>query len=156
MTVVDSFHPAVRRWFQQRFAGPTDAQAAGWPYILSGRDTLITAPTGSGKTLAAFLVSIDRMMKQAEQSPVPDEVQVIYVSPLKALSSDIQRNLEEPLAEIAGVARGMGLPAPAIRTALRTGDTSQYERQEIVKHPPHILITTPESLYLMLTAERSR
>ncbi|MDO8616838.1 MAG: DEAD/DEAH box helicase [Dehalococcoidia bacterium] len=156
MSALDSFHPAVRAWFQRRFAAPTGAQEQGWPHIFSGRDTLITAPTGSGKTLAAFLVAIDRLLRQAEQAPLADEVAVVYVSPLKALSNDIQRNLEEPLAEIAQVMREMGRPAPEIRTMLRTGDTTQAERQQIIKRPPHILITTPESLYLMLTAERSR
>src|SRR5947209_7364619 len=132
MTVVASFHPAVRTWFERKFRAPTEAQAAGWPHIFSGRDTLISAPTGSGKTLAAFLVSIDRLIKQADDAPLSEEVQVVYVSPLKALSSDIQRNLEEPLAEISEVAAEMGLEAPPIRTALRTGDTTQHERQEIV------------------------
>src|SRR5436309_8122140 len=105
MTVLASFHPAVRAWFERKFRAPTDAQADGWPVIFSGRDTLISAPTGSGKTLAAFLVSIDRLLRQAESGPLPDEVQVVYVSPLKALSNDIQRNLEEPLPEIAEIAR---------------------------------------------------
>lgn len=154
--VLDCFHPAVRAWFRRKFGAATDAQALGWPHILAGRDTLITAPTGSGKTLAAFLVSIDRLLRRAEESPLEDRVEVVYVSPLKALSNDIQRNLEEPLAEIAAIAREMGHASPEIRTMVRTGDTSQHERQEIIRRPPHILITTPESLYLMLTAERSR
>jgi ATP-dependent Lhr-like helicase len=156
MAVLDSFHPAVQEWFRRRFKAPTDAQAGGWPHILAGRDTLITAPTGSGKTLAAFLVSIDRLLRQAESEPLEDHVSVIYVSPLKALSADIKRNLEEPLEEIVEIARRMGHPAPEIRAAVRTGDTTQKERQDIVKRPPHLLITTPESLYLMITAERSR
>src|SRR3990172_1904497 len=109
MTVLKSFHPAVRAWFERRFGAPTEAQRDGWPEIFAGRDTLISAPTGSGKTLAAFLVSIDRLMKQAELEPLPDEVQVVYISPLKALSSDIQRNLEEPLAGIAQIAQDMGV-----------------------------------------------
>jgi ATP-dependent Lhr-like helicase len=154
--VLASFHPAVRTWFERKFRSPTDAQVLGWPEIISGRDTLVSAPTGSGKTLAAFLVSIDRLIRQAEKEPLADEVHVLYVSPLKALSNDIRRNLEEPLTEIERVALELGYPAHGIRTALRTGDTTQAERQEIVKKPPHILITTPESLYLMLTAERSR
>src|SRR3989442_1043515 len=156
MTVVAYFHPAVRTWFERKFRAPTDAQALGWPEIFSGRDTLISAPTGSGKTLAAFLVSIDRLIREAEKHPLPDEVHVLYISPLKALSNDIRRNLEDPLAEIERVSLELGFPSHGIRTALRTGDTTQAERQEIVKRPPHILITTPESLYLMLTAERSR
>jgi ATP-dependent Lhr-like helicase len=156
MNVIDSFHPAVREWFRRRFKAPTDAQAGGWPHIMAGRDTLITAPTGSGKTLAAFLVSIDRLLRQAEEGPLAEEVAVVYVSPLKALSNDIQRNLEEPLSEIVEIAREMGHPAPEIRARVRTGDTTQSERQAIVKHPPHLLITTPESLYLMVTAARSR
>ncbi len=156
MTVLDSFHPAVRTWFERRFGAPTDAQAGGWPEIVAGRDTLISAPTGSGKTLAAFLVSIDRLIKDADAGTLDDSVHVVYISPLKALSSDIRRNLEEPLEAIAEVAKEMGLPEVRIRTALRTGDTTQHERQQIIKDPPHILITTPESLYLMVTAERSR
>ncbi|MDZ4278745.1 MAG: DEAD/DEAH box helicase, partial [Dehalococcoidia bacterium] len=157
MSVLDSFHPAVRTWFQRRFSAPTEAQEGGWPEIMAGRDTLIAAPTGSGKTLAAFLVAIDRLLRRAEANgPLPDAVDVVYVSPLKALSNDIRRNLEEPLAEIADIALELGYPSPAIRTMVRTGDTTSSERQGIVRRPPHILITTPESLYLMLTAERSR
>ncbi|HLB27030.1 MAG TPA: DEAD/DEAH box helicase, partial [Dehalococcoidia bacterium] len=153
MSGLASFHPAVRAWFARRFKAPTEAQAGGWPHILAGRDTLIAAPTGSGKTLAAFLVAIDRLLRRAEEAPLDDAVEVVYVSPLKALSNDIQRNLEEPLAEIAAEA---GHTAASIRTMVRTGDTTSADRQQIVKRPPHILITTPESLYLMLTAERSR
>jgi len=156
MSVLDSFHPVTRAWFERRFKGPTDAQADGWPHILAGRDTLVSAPTGSGKTLAAFLVAIDRLIRKAEAGELEERVEVVYVSPLKALSNDIQRNLDDPLAQIAEVAKEMGYELPPIRTALRTGDTTQAERQAIVKHPPHILITTPESLYLMITAERSR
>src|SRR3990172_540400 len=156
MTVLDSFHPAVRAWFERRFKAPTEAQARGWPHVVTGRDTLIAAPTGSGKTLAAFLVAIDRLLRRAEEGPVEDAVEVLYISPLKALSNDIQRNLVEPLAEIAQVAREMGYTGGEIRTMVRTGDTTSSARQEIVRRPPHILITTPESLYLMLTAERSR
>ncbi len=156
MSVVDSFHPVVRAWFTGRFEAPTDAQTDGWPHIIAGRDTLISAPTGSGKTLAAFLVSIDRLVRKAEAGELEDGVEVVYVSPLKALSNDIQRNLDEPLEQIAEIAREMGYELPEIRTALRTGDTTQKERQQILKTPPHILITTPESLYLMVTAERSR
>ena len=157
MSILQAFHPAVRTWFQRRFAAPTGAQAEGWAEIMAGRDTLISAPTGSGKTLAAFLVAIDMLMRRAqEEGPLGETVEVIYISPLKALSNDIRRNLEQPLEGISACALELGLPSPAIRTALRTGDTTSSERQEIVKHPPHILITTPESLYLMITAERSR
>ncbi|HLA17816.1 MAG TPA: DEAD/DEAH box helicase, partial [Dehalococcoidia bacterium] len=155
-SVLDSFHPAVRAWFERRFRAPTEAQARGWPHVVTGRDTLIAAPTGSGKTLAAFLVAVDRLLRRAEEGPLDDAVEVLYISPLKALSNDIQRNLEEPLAEIAAVAREMGYSGGDIRTMVRTGDTTSADRQLIVKRPPHILITTPESLYLMLTAERSR
>ena len=157
MNALDSFHPAVRTWFERRFAAPTEAQARGWPEIVAGRDTLIAAPTGSGKTLAAFLVAIDRLLRRAEEGPLDDAIEVIYISPLKALSNDIQRNLEQPLAEIVEVAQELGSAAASeIRTMVRTGDTTSSERQQIVRKPPHILITTPESLYLMLTAERSR
>ncbi|MGB2694617.1 MAG: DEAD/DEAH box helicase [Dehalococcoidia bacterium] len=156
MNVLNAFHPAVRTWFERTFGAPTEAQAQGWPEIVAGRDTLIAAPTGSGKTLAAFLASIDRLLRRAEQGPFDEAVEVIYVSPLKALSNDIQRNLDQPLGEITNVAIELGYAAPDIRTMVRTGDTTQAERQGIIKHPPHILITTPESLYLMLTAERAR
>ena len=156
MSVVDSFHPVVRTWFTRRFDAPTDAQTNGWPHIFGGRDTLISAPTGSGKTLAAFLVSIDRLVRKVEAGELEDGVEVVYVSPLKALSNDIQRNLDEPLEQINEIAREMDYDLPEIRTALRTGDTTQKERRQILKTPPHILITTPESLYLMVTAERSR
>jgi ATP-dependent helicase Lhr and Lhr-like helicase len=152
--VLDSFHPAVRTWFGRRFpAGPTEPQAGGWQEIAAGRHTLIAAPTGSGKTLAAFLVCIDRLYRAAER---PDGPQVVYVSPLKALATDIQQNLEAPLREIAAVAGELGLPAPAIRVAVRTGDTAAAERAAMLKNPPDILITTPESLFLLVTAERSR
>ena len=159
------FHPLVADWFRACFGAPTDAQAAGWPAIRAGRrDTLLAAPTGSGKTLTAFLTAIDDLVRLGQQAgELPDETRILYVSPLKALSNDIQRNLEEPLREIAELARTRaeesalgGAPMPRIRTAVRTGDTPAAERQAIVKRPPHILITTPESLYLMLTAERSR
>ncbi|MBI1886169.1 MAG: DEAD/DEAH box helicase [Chloroflexi bacterium] len=153
---LSSFHPAIRGWFQRRFAAPTDAQSAGWPSILAGRDTLIAAPTGSGKTLAAFLASIDRLWRRAEARGLEDAIDVLYVSPLKALSNDIQRNLEQPLEEIREVARELGCPEADIRAMVRTGDTPQSARQAMAARPPHILITTPESLYLMLTAERAR
>ena len=150
------FHPAVAAWFRGRFEAPTDAQTAGWPRIASGRDTLISAPTGSGKTLAAFLAGIDGLVRKAEAGTLEDVTEIVYVTPLKALGNDIHRNLETPLEEIREVAADLGLEPPAIRTAVRSGDTTQSERQAMVRKPPHILITTPESLYLMITAERSR
>ena len=156
--MVGSFHPAVRTWFERRFPdGPTEPQEAGWREIAAGRHTLIAAPTGSGKTLAAFLVCIDRLYRAAEQTGEHAAgPQVVYVSPLKALAVDIQQNLEAPLREIAAVAAELGLAAPDIRVAVRTGDTAAAERVAMLKRPPDFLITTPESLYLMMTAERSR
>jgi ATP-dependent Lhr-like helicase len=155
--VVD-LHPAVGAWFARRFPqGPTPPQQGGWAEIAAGRDTLIAAPTGSGKTLAAFLVCIDRLYRDHQAGALPDEgPQVVYVSPLKALAVDIHQNLEAPLREIAGVAAELGLDAPVIRVAVRTGDTASSERAAMLKRPPHILVTTPESLYLLVTAERSR
>ncbi len=152
------FHPAVAAWFEKRFpAGPTEPQAGAWQEIDAGRHTLIAAPTGSGKTLAAFLVCIDRIYRahQAGQEPASGP-QVVYVSPLKALAVDIWQNLERPLTEIAEVAAGMGLAAPDIRVAVRTGDTAAAERAAMLKRPPDFLITTPESLYLLVTGERAR
>jgi ATP-dependent helicase Lhr and Lhr-like helicase len=147
------FHPVIQAWFRRRFEAPTDAQAAGWPAIRSGGDVLIAAPTGSGKTLAAFLAGIDALIRQPD---LPDTTSIVYVSPLKALGNDIQRNLEAPLAELQEVADEMGVTLPTIRVSVRTGDTPQADRQAMVRKPPHILITTPESFYLMLTAARSR
>jgi ATP-dependent Lhr-like helicase len=155
--VLESFHPAVRAWFGRRFpAGPTEPQAAGWREVAAGGHTLIAAPTGSGKTLAAFLVCIDRLYQRRLSEDAPAGPTVVYVSPLKALATDIHQNLEAPLREIALVAAELGLGAPAIRVAVRTGDTAAAERAAMLKHPPDILITTPESLFLMVTAERSR
>jgi ATP-dependent Lhr-like helicase len=157
MDALSLFHPAVRTWFERRFPlGPTEAQHGGWPAIASGRDTLIAAPTGSGKTLAAFLVCIDRLLREAEQGALPAATDVVYVSPLKALASDVRENLLAPLAEIAAIARESGIELPEIRAEVRSGDTPAVQRARLVKRPPHILVTTPESLYLMLTAERSR
>ena len=144
----------MRDWFRDRFVKPTAPQAAGWKEIAQGRDTLIAAPTGSGKTLAAFLWSINRLIAPAE--PSRDHTHVVYVSPLKALGNDIQKNLQEPLAEITRSGRLRGLALQEIRTAVRSGDTPATERQRMLSRPPHILITTPESLYILLTAERSR
>ena len=152
--MIDKFHPLVRDWFRDRFGKPTPPQAAGWEEIARGRDTLIAAPTGSGKTLAAFLWSINQLIAPA--GTAQDHTQVVYISPLKALGNDIQKNLQEPLAEITRAGRLQGLPLQEIRTAVRSGDTPPAERQRMIARPPHILITTPESLYILLTAERSR
>jgi ATP-dependent Lhr-like helicase len=156
--VLETFHPAVRTWFERRFLeGPTDPQTAGWREIAEGRDTLIAAPTGSGKTLAGFLVCIDRLYRAHEAGLALGEgPQVVYVSPLKALAVDIHQNLETPLREIAQVADELGLGAPEVRVAVRTGDTAASERASMLRRPPNFLITTPESLYLLVTAERSR
>jgi ATP-dependent helicase Lhr and Lhr-like helicase len=156
--VIETFHPAVRTWFERRFPeGPTEPQAHGWGEIAAGNHTLIAAPTGSGKTLAAFLVCIDRMYRAHDAgAEVGEGPQVVYVSPLKALAVDIHQNLEAPLREIEEVAGELGLRAPDVRVALRTGDTAASERAAMLKHPPNFLITTPESLYLLVTAERSR
>ncbi len=149
-------HPLVRDWFVQRFGTPTEPQEQGWPHILAGRTTLISAPTGSGKTLAAFLACIDRLVRKALAGDLQDRTEVLYVSPLKALGNDIQKNLEVPLGEILQMAGERGLLMPQIRTAVRTGDTLMHERRAMLKYPPHILVTTPESLYILLTAEKSR
>ena len=175
--MLELFHPAVRTWFARRFPdGPTEPQSAGWAEIAAGKHTLIAAPTGSGKTLAAFLVCIDRLYRAHEASPVagpdqapggadhatagPDQAPagpvVVYVSPLKALAIDIWQNLEQPLAEIAQTAAELGMTAPTIQVRARTGDTGAAERAAMLKKPPDFLITTPESLYLLLTAERPR
>jgi ATP-dependent Lhr-like helicase len=149
-------HPLVQEWFAARFSAPTEPQVDGWPHILAGRATLICAPTGSGKTLAAFLVCIDKLVRLAAQGRLENRTHVVYVSPLKALSNDIHKNLEVPLKEILELAGKRGITMPEIRIALRTGDTLPNERASMLKHPPHILVTTPESLYIMLTAQKSR
>ncbi|MBZ5598291.1 MAG: DEAD/DEAH box helicase [Acidobacteriia bacterium] len=149
-------HPLVREWFVRRFGTPTEPQEQGWPHILAGRTTLISAPTGSGKTLSAFLACIDRLVRKALAGDLQDRTEVLYVSPLKALGNDIQKNLEVPLGEILQMAGERGLLMPEIRTAVRTGDTLMHERRAMLKRPPHILVTTPESLYILLTAEKSR
>ncbi len=149
-------HPLVAEWFVQRFSTPTEPQEQGWPHILAGRTTLISAPTGSGKTLAAFLACIDRLVRKALAGDLADRTEVLYVSPLKALGNDIQKNLEVPLGEILAMAGERGLLMPEIRTAVRTGDTLMHERRAMLKRPPHILVTTPESLYILLTADKSR
>ena len=150
------FHPIIQTWFKGRFQGPTAAQEMGWPAIAQGRHTLIAAPTGSGKTLAAFLTCIDGLVRLGIKEGLPDTTQVVYVSPLKALSNDIQKNLATPLEEMRELAEEMATPLPEIRTAVRTGDTKPSERQRMAKRPPHILITTPESLYILLTSRSGR
>src|SRR5215831_10478215 len=149
-------HPLTQDWFVQRFGTPTEPQEQGWPHILAGHTTLISAPTGSGKTLAAFLACIDRLVRKALEGGLQDRTEVLYISPLKALGNDIQKNLEVPLGEILEMASARGLLMPEIRTAVRTGDTLAHERRAMLKRPPHILVTTPESLYILLTAEKSR
>src|SRR5262245_6208240 len=156
MTATSLFHPAVADWFDRSFSGPTPAQAEAWPAIQAGRHTLVAAPTGSGKTLAAFLAAIDALVWQGLEGRLADETQVVYVSPLKALSNDIQRNLEVPLAGIAEALRAQGLPEVEIRTWVRTGDTPPGERDRARRRPPHIVVTTPESLYILLGSESGR
>ena len=153
---LDWAHPLVRDWFVARFGTPTEPQVLGWPHILAGETTLISAPTGSGKTLAAFLACIDRLVRKAISGELVDRTEVLYISPLKALGNDIQKNLEIPLSEIRQLAGERGILMPEIRTAVRSGDTPAYERQKMIARPPHILVTTPESLYILLTAEKSR
>ncbi len=146
---LDQFHPAVASWFAERFGGPTLAQQLGWPAIASGQNCLIVAPTGSGKTLAAFLAALDHLWRNPRPKP---GVRILYVSPLKALNEDIWKNLQVPLEEIQARSRNMGNPLPVLRVAVRSGDTPSHERTAIVRKPPDILITTPESLHLMLTS----
>jgi ATP-dependent Lhr-like helicase len=150
------FHPVLQRWFSETIGTPTPVQLRGWEAIRERRHTLIAAPTGSGKTLAAFLTALDDLFNESLAAPLPDEVRVVYISPLKALSADIHKNLAEPRRGIKRLADEMGLEAPRITAAVRTGDTTQSERAAMLRKPPHILVTTPESLYLLLTAERSR
>src|ERR1700687_1295847 len=149
-------HPLVAEWFLTRFGSPTEPQEQGWPEILAGRTTLISAPTGSGKTLAAFLACIDRLVRKALTGDLLDRTEVLYISPLKALGNDIQKNREIPLGEILQMAGERGLLMPQISTAVRTGDTLMKDRRLMLKRPPHILVTTPESFYILLTAEKSR
>jgi ATP-dependent Lhr-like helicase len=149
-------HPVVQEWFIAKFGTPTSPQELGWPPILAARPTLISAPTGSGKTLAAFLICIDKLIRRAIDGSLPATTAVVYISPLKALSNDVQKNLEIPLREIQELALARGYLCPLIRTAVRTGDTLPAERRAMLKRPPHILVTTPESLYILLTAEKSR
>ncbi|HEX9534427.1 MAG TPA: DEAD/DEAH box helicase [Stellaceae bacterium] len=156
MNPTHSFNPAVAEWFGRSFAAPTAAQAEAWPAIQAGCHTLIAAPTGSGKTLAAFLAAIDTLVRQGVDNRLADETQIVYVSPLKALSNDIQRNLEAPLAGIREALKRQGLPDVEIRTWVRTGDTAPGERERMRRTPPHIVVTTPESLYILLGSESGR
>ncbi|MBV8969737.1 MAG: DEAD/DEAH box helicase, partial [Verrucomicrobia bacterium] len=150
------FHPAVQQWFERTFGTPTDPQRIGWPAIQSGAHTLLAAPTGSGKTLAAFLATLDHLFRAALAEELPDETRVVYVSPLKALSNDIHKNLEQPLAGIRAALRtGYGKEVD-VRAEVRTGDTPAAKRQAMNRKPPHILVTTPESLYLLLTSLSGR
>ena len=154
--LAELFHPAVAAWFEDSFVAPTPAQAEAWPAIKAGRHTLIAAPTGSGKTLAAFLAAIDGLIRQGLAGKLTDETQVVYVSPLKALSNDIHRNLEAPLAGIRGELERSGLADVEVRAWVRTGDTPASERERMRRRPPHILVTTPESLYVLLGSELGR
>src|SRR5512147_1620588 len=151
-----SFHPAIARWFVQTFQTPTAPQVEAWPAIRSGRHTLVAAPTGSGKTLAAFLAAIDELVRLGVQQPLADETYVVYVSPLKALANDIERNLQAPLAGIRAQLESLGYPDVEVRTVVRTGDTPQAERSGMRKRAPHIVVTTPESLYILLTSASGR
>src|SRR6266567_1895601 len=156
MKALDQFHPAVRDWFLKQFPAPTEPQAESWPAIKQGLHTLIAAPTGSGKTLAAFLSAIDDLVWKATEGDLRDETHVVYVSPLKALSNDIKINLEEPLRGIQQNLEASGIEAVEIRTLVRTGDTPAKDRAAMTKKPPHIIVTTPESLYILLTSEGGR
>ncbi|MGZ8915895.1 MAG: DEAD/DEAH box helicase, partial [Methylobacter sp.] len=153
---LSSFHPAVANWFLSSFTAPSDVQAQAWPAIRSGLNTLIAAPTGSGKTLAAFLAAIDQLVQQGLETGLPDETRILYISPLKALSNDIHKNLELPLDGIRFALLEHGLPDVQIRAQTRTGDTSTAERVAMKRYPPHILVTTPESLYILLTSVSGR
>lgn len=154
--ILEQFHPACGNWFHSQFGEPTGAQAQAWPAIQQGRHTLISAPTGSGKTLAAFYAAINGLVEKGVQNRLNDGVHILYVSPLKALSNDIHRNLELPLDGIAEHLHLVGEAPVDIRVAVRTGDTPANERQKMAKNPPHILVTTPESLYLLLTSASGR
>ena len=150
------FHPACQAWFQNTLGEPTPAQSQAWPAIQAGKHTLIAAPTGSGKTLAAFYTSINALVQEAQSQPLPAQTRVLYLSPLKALGNDIERNLRQPLAGIEDELFMQGQRAADIRVAVRTGDTSASERQKMLRQPPHILVTTPESVYLLLTSTQGR
>ncbi|WP_437717785.1 DEAD/DEAH box helicase [Sorangium sp. So ce448] len=150
------FHPVVDRWFRDRFGAPAPAQERAWPVIAAGRDALISAPTGAGKTLAAFLFCLDRLVRDAARGALEDRTDVLYISPLKALSHDVHRNLEQPIAEISAAMEAAGLPAPGIRALVRTGDSPAQERRAMAARPPHVLVTTPESAFILLTSASGR
>src|SRR5437667_6476779 len=150
------FHPTIARWFEQKFGSPTEPQQRGWPAIQSGAHTLIAAPTGSGKTLAAFFAELDQLFRDGLAGKLKDETRVLYVSPLKALSNDIHKNLEEPLAGIRAALLASDGVDVDVRAAVRTGDTPAAKRQAIARKPPHLLVTTPESFYLLLTSQSGR
>ncbi|MGH9889191.1 MAG: DEAD/DEAH box helicase, partial [bacterium] len=156
MDVLDAFHPLVAGWFRERFGAPTEPQRAGWPRIGAHEDVLIAAPTGSGKTLAAFLACMDELVRRGLEAPLGDHTAILYISPLKALSNDVQRNLEAPLAELQTYAAVRGVKLPDVRVGVRTGDTPASERAKLARRPPHILVTTPESLYILLTSASGR
>jgi ATP-dependent helicase Lhr and Lhr-like helicase len=156
MSARESFHPAVAAWFTRTFDAPTQAQAEAWAAIQAGRDVLVAAPTGSGKTLAAFLAVIEQLIREGAAGVLPDETRVLYISPLKALSNDIHRNLDTPLAGIRGELAALDLADVAIRTVVRTGDTSQSERARMRRKAPHIVVTTPESFYVLLGSQSGR
>ncbi len=156
MNALDSFHPAVAAWFSRTFDAPTPAQERAWPALRSGQHVLVAAPTGSGKTFAAFLAAIDQLVKEGMEGPLPDETRIVYVSPLKALSNDIQRNLDAPLEGIREELAALNLPDVTIRAVVRTGDTTQAERAGMRRRAPHIVVTTPESLYILLGSVSGR
>ena len=150
------FHPIVRRWFTETLGEPSAPQRAGWPAIARGEDTLILAPTGTGKTLAAFLWELNALITEGMEAPLANAVHLLYISPLKALNNDVQRNLETPLAELKKRFEAAGERFPDIRVAVRTGDTPASARARMLRKTPHILITTPESLHILLTSVRGR
>jgi ATP-dependent Lhr-like helicase len=154
--VSEFLSPLVGGWFAERYGEPTEPQVQAWPLIRTGRDVLVSAPTGSGKTLAAFTIALDGLVRRAQEGPLPDATLVVYVSPLKALTNDVRKNLETPLGELLASAEAGGIALSPIRTATRTGDTTPAERARMLRRPPHVLVTTPESLFILLTAEKSR
>ncbi len=156
MSALNGFHPAVAAWFRAKFAAPTPAQEQAWPAIQAGRNVLVAAPTGSGKTLSAFLAALDELVREGQAGVLPDETRIVYVSPLKALSNDIDSNLAAPLAGIRAHLALLGLPDVDIRTVVRTGDTPQIERARMRRQAPHIVVTTPESLYILLGSKSGR